>query len=100
MTLTFGQIFKMTFEGQIIVHSTRLKKRNAMFAIYWPAFTESKVITRLFSQEGLFLEFLLSGGQTVELRSNLRTPWQKSVKRAIEFSSLQRCSSSGSPDIC
>ena len=38
------------------------------------AFTESKVITeKRLSQKLLFLEFLLPGGQTVGLRSNLRT---------------------------
>ena len=32
MTLTSGQIFNMTFQGQIIHHSTRLDKRNTMHA--------------------------------------------------------------------
>ena len=27
-----GQIFNLTFQGQIIVHSTRLDKRNTMLA--------------------------------------------------------------------
>ena len=30
MTLTWGQIFNMTFQGQLIVHSTRLDERNTM----------------------------------------------------------------------
>ena len=34
MTLTSGQIFKMTFKGQIIAHSTRLDKRNTMLATW------------------------------------------------------------------
>ena len=44
----------------------------------------------------LLLEFLLPGGQTVDLRSNLRTYWGKSVKRAIECAFAQHCSSSSS----
>ena len=40
MTLTWGQIFNMTFQGQITYHSTRLDKRNTMMAkeivcLYW-----------------------------------------------------------------
>ena len=41
----------------------------------------------------LFLEFLLPGGQTVDLRSNLRTNQRKNVKRAIECAFAQHCSS-------
>ena len=51
----------------------------------------------LFSEKRLLLEFLLSDeGQTVGLRSNLRTIKRKSVKRAIECAFPERCSSSGS----
>ena len=32
MTLTWGQIFNVTFQGKIIYHSTRLDKRNTMLA--------------------------------------------------------------------
>ena len=40
MTLTRGQVFKMTFQGKIICHSTRLDTRNTMLAksmscLYW-----------------------------------------------------------------
>ena len=40
MTLTWGQIFNMIFQGQIIYYSTRLDKRNMMLAkemlcLYW-----------------------------------------------------------------
>ena len=41
MTLTWGQIFKIIFQGQIIVHSTRLNKRKTMLVkwiwscLYW-----------------------------------------------------------------
>ena len=38
-----------------------------------------------FSQKQLYLEFLFSRGQNVDLRSNLRARWRKSVKRAIEY---------------
>ena len=34
MTLTLGQVFKMTLSDQIKVHSTRLDKRNRMLAIW------------------------------------------------------------------
>ena len=30
MSLTWGQIFKLTFQGQVIVHSTRLDERNTI----------------------------------------------------------------------
>ena len=43
------------------------------------------VITEKLFHKNFFLEFLLSGGQTVDLRSNLRTHYRKSVKRAIEY---------------
>ena len=43
------------------------------------------------------LEILLSWGQTVDLRSSLRTHWRKSVKRAsYRMRFWGRCSSSGS----
>ena len=39
MTLTWGQIFNVTFQGQLIYHSTRLDKRNTMpvkwMCLYW-----------------------------------------------------------------
>ena len=51
ITLTLGQIFEMTLYCQIIVHSTRLDKRNTMLA-KCRAFTKSKVITeKRFSQK-------------------------------------------------
>ena len=55
----------------------------------------------MFTKKRLFLEFLLSGGQTVDLRWNLRTCQRKNCKRAIECSNaLQRCSFSGSRVMC
>ena len=49
------------------------------------AVTESKVINeKSVSLKRLFLEFLLSGGQTADLRSNLMAPFRKRVKGAIE----------------
>ena len=55
---------------------------------------------KTFFAKRLFLEFLLSGGQTVDLGSNLRAGWQNSVKRAIECAFSRRCSSSGSRVMC
>ena len=52
------------------------------------------------SQKWLFLECLLSGGQTVDLSSNMRTFQRESVKRAVECVFPWRCSSSGSRVIC
>ena len=65
-------------------------------------FTESKVMTeKRFSQKKtLFLEFLLSRGQTVEIRQHLRTCWRKNCKRAIECAFFQLWSSSGSRVMC
>ena len=54
---------------------------------------------RLFEKQS-FLEFLLSGDQTFDLRSNLRTRFRNSVKRAIECAFPERCSSSGSRVMC
>ena len=62
---------------------------------------ESKVITGFFfRKKQLFLEFLLSGGQTNDLRLNMRTYRRKSVKRAINCSFQGRCNSSGSGNMC
>ena len=62
---------------------------------------ESKVIVeKLYSQKRLFLEFLLSGAQTIDLRSNMMPCSRKSFKRAIECAFARRCSSSGARVIC
>ena len=53
-----------------------------------------------FAKKRLFLEFLLSRGQTVDFRYNLRTCLRKNGKRAIECAFPQRCSSSGSRVVC
>ena len=45
MTLTWGQIFNITFQGQIMYHSTLLDKTNTMLQNEHCVFTESKVIT-------------------------------------------------------
>ena len=62
MTLTCGQIFNLTLQGQFLVYSTRLKKRNRMLAksmscLYWV----KSYCRNPFLQKQLFLEFLLSG---------------------------------------
>ena len=76
MILTLRQIFKMTFQGQIIGSSFDAETRR------WQnkcrAFTESKVVTeKKNSQKRLFdflVFFLEAGCQTVDLGSNLRMP--------------------------
>ena len=82
----------------MIVHSTRLKRRNMalakwMLCLYW---VKSYCRKTLLAKKRLFLEFLLSGSQTVDLRSNLRAHWQRNAKRAIECAFAGRCNSSGS----
>ena len=52
-----------------------------------------------FSQKRLFLEFLLSGGQTVELGSNLRAFQWKSVKE-LSNARLRRTLSLLVPELC
>ena len=54
----------------------------------------------LISKKLLFSECLPSGGQTVDLRSNLRAQQRKSVKRTIKCAFAGRCSSSGSRVMC
>ena len=96
---------RLTFKndpGQIIVHSTRLKKRNTMLAkwmscLCWVISYYSKTV---FSAKNGYFEFLLSGGQIGDPRANLRTYWRKSVKRAIEWVFPGRCSSSGCRVMC
>ena len=59
----------MIFQGQIIVHSTRLNKRKMMLA---SAFAKSIEIKENKIAKRLFFDFLLSQVQTVDLNSNLR----------------------------
>ena len=70
---------------------------KSMSWLYW---VKSYYRKTIFAKKRLFLEFLLSGGQTVDLRSNLRTRWRKNVKRAIECAFLQCCISSGYGVMC
>ena len=53
-----------------------------------------------FRKKRLFLKFLLSGGQTVDLWWNLKTCQRKNGKRAIECVFFPRCNSSGSRVMC
>ena len=87
----------LQFIRRVLTRETRCSQSNCR------ASTESKVIREnIFSQKRLYFFFclLLSGGQTVDLSSNLRTCQRKSVKRAIECAILQCCSSSGSRVMC
>ena len=61
MTLTWGQIFNLTFQGQIIVHSTRLGDRNTILAIEmsWPFEIESYCRKTLFVKTAIFEVFVL-----------------------------------------
>ena len=89
----------MTFEGQVIVHSTRLDERNTMLVKKFvqgqvkPSQDESKVIAeKRFQKKRLFWQFLPPGGKTVDGRSNLRELPRKSVNRAIKCAFPGRCS--------
>ena len=59
MTLTWGQIFKMTFQGQQIVHSTRLDERNTMLAkvMSWRFWVKSYWRKNVFRKNGYFWSF-------------------------------------------
>ena len=46
------------------------------------------------------LEFLLSGDQTVDLRSNMKPHYRKIFKRTFGWASLRCCCSSGSRGVC
>ena len=59
-----------------------------------------KLLQQTFIAKTAIFKFLLSGGQTVDLRSNLSTSWRKRVKRAIECVFRGRCSSSSSRVMC
>ena len=98
MTLTWGQIFKLTFQGQVIVHSMRLDERNTMpvKVSSYKAWVKSYCRKTVSEKNRLFLQFLPSAGKTVDVRSNLRELLRKGVNRAIECAFPRRCSSIGS----
>ena len=50
-----------------------------------------KLLPRKKNRKNGYFSFLLSGGQTVYFRSNLRTPERKSVKRTIDCAFPRRC---------
>ena len=54
----------------------------------------------LYNKKLLLLEFFISGGQTVDLKSNLRAYQRKSGKIVINCAFEGRCSSSGSRVMC
>ena len=91
----------MTFSDQVMDLSLRSNFQNDLLRSNYSSFDASqeekydsgkinavsflsqKLLQKpFFCKKRLCLEFLLSRGQTVDLRSNLRTPLQKSVKRA------------------
>ena len=98
MILTLGQFFKMTFQGQIIVVWCVWFREKRLLAKWLLCFYWVKNYYRkLFFVKWLFL---LSGGQAVDLRSNLTSLQQKGVKKPIGCAFSRRCSSSGSWVMC
>ena len=68
----------------VIVHSTRLDKRNTMLANECRAFTELRVITKnTFSSKRLFLYVLFPRGLTVNHKSNMRTFCKRALKELL-----------------
>ena len=59
MTLTWGQIFKLTFQGQVIVHSMRLDERNTMLvkASSYKAWVKSYCKKTVSEKIGYFCSF-------------------------------------------
>ena len=113
--LTDRLICNMTFSDQVNHIDTRSNFENDLLRSNHSSFDESQkekhdvgkmnaeswlsqklLHNNLFRTKLQFLEFLHCGGQTVDLRSNLRTFQRKSVKRADECAFSGRCSSSGS----
>ena len=82
-----GQIVNMTFQVQVIVHSTRLDERNTMLVKESSCKVKSskvKLSQKLLQKNGfrkarLFWQFLPPGGETFDGRSNLRVLLRKSV---------------------
>ena len=102
MTLTWGQICNMTFQCQIIYHSTRLDKRNKvlvkeMLCRYWVKCYYRKT----FIEKRLFFSFCSLEAKPLILNQiYLRAYKRKSVKRDIECAFAQHCSSFSSPVMC
>ena len=85
VTLTWGQILTLTFQGHQLYHSTRLNARNTMvlkemLCRHW--FTSYSRKKR-FRQNQLFLKFLAYTAKTMRLSSILMKYWWKSFFRAI-----------------
>ena len=86
MTLNWGQISFLTFLGHGIHHSTRLEALNTMVV---KSLTKTLRVQSYDRKTNIFKirpfwPFMTSGGQTVDLRSNLRAYYGKICKRAIE----------------
>ena len=90
----------MTFQVQVIVHSTRLDERNTMLVKESSCKVKSskvKLSQNLLQKNGfrkdlLFWQFLPPGGETFDGRSNLRVLLTKSINRAIKCAFPGRCS--------
>ena len=66
---------------QLIYHSTRLDTRNTMLTKNLCPLLNQKLLQNKFNRKKLLLlEFLLSAGQTVDLRSKLRQVRKRTLK--------------------
>ena len=95
MTLTWGQIFNMTFQCQVIVHSTRLEERNMILVTEssCKVWVKSNCRKKTFFENNLlFLQFLPPVGKIVDGRLNLTWSLRKSVNKAIKCAFPRRCS--------
>ena len=88
MTLTWGQLLNLTFRGYIIYHSMRLDEqlRTMVCELFLYLFGKKSYCRKSISGKFAILiwYYMTSIGWTADLRSNLRTAYQKSVSTAIE----------------
>ena len=98
----FGSVHDLDLRSNYISFDASRQEKHDADKINVVSLLSQKLLQKnvFFAKKLLFLEFLLSGGQTVDLRLNLRTWLRKNVIRAIECAFLRRCSSAGSRVMC
>ena len=81
MTLTWGQIFKLIFQDQVIIHSTRLNERITMLVkeSSCKVWVKSNCKKTVSEKNRLFWEFLPPGGKTVAVGQI----WEDYSERAL-----------------
>ena len=98
MTLPWGYIFNITFQGQIIYHSTMLDKRSTMLAkemvyLYWVNSYYRK--NHFYRKKRLFFSFCSLEAKPLIL-DQIWGNIEKKSKRGIEGALAQHCSYSSS----